>query len=86
MPDIVTRIFRHPLHHFEHSRDNFFQDIRFLAYDFVRDPLRQRTDALQPIEKAQRDPIVFILFFQELNVKCYLYFYYASSREHEPQQ
>jgi len=52
MSDIVARIFRYSLHHFEHSRDNFFQDIRFLAHDFIRDPFRRRQDAFQLIEEA----------------------------------
>ena len=42
--DIFARIFRYSLHDFEHPRDNFFQDIRFLADDFIRDLVRQRQD------------------------------------------
>ena len=67
MSDIGTRMLRYSLHHLEHPRDDFFQDIRFLIHNFVRDLVCQRQNALQSIEKAQRDLVVFVLFFQELN-------------------
>jgi hypothetical protein len=84
--DIVTRTFRDLLHHFEHSRDHLLQDIRLFADDFIRDLVRQRHNPLQPIEKARRDLVVFVLFLQELDgrVLPLLLIPYTSS-EHEPQ-
>ena len=69
MFNIAARILRYSVHHFEHPRDNFFQDIRFLTHDFVRDLVRQRQNALQSIEKAHWNPVICVLFFQELNIQ-----------------
>jgi len=74
MSDIVARTFHDPLHHFEHWRDKNLHDIRFIAHDSVRDPVRQKQDVFQSIEKIRRDLIIFILFFYELKVKRYLCF------------
>ena len=73
----VTRIFH---------RIFAFQDIRVLAKDFIRDLVHQRQDTPQSIEKAQRDLIIFILFVQQLSVKRYLHFSYASCSAHEPER
>ena len=67
MSDIGARIFRYSIHHLEHPRDDPLQDIGLVAHDFIGDLVCQCDDALQPIEKAQRDLVIFILFFQQLN-------------------
>ena len=84
--DIVARIFGYSLHHFEHSRDDFFQDVRFLAHDLVHDPICQRQDALQSIEKAQRDLVIFVLFSQKLNDQSSSQLLTCQCGKHEPRK
>ena len=55
------------MHYFEHSWDDLLQDICLVAYDLICDLVCQWHHALQSIEKAQRDLVIFVLFFQELN-------------------
>ena len=83
--DVVACKFRYSLHHLEHSWDNFFQDIRFLTHGFIRNPVRQRQKAMQSVEEAQRYLVIFILFLQELDVKCHLHIRSGRSSVHEPQ-
>ena len=52
MCDVVTRHFRDPVHYLIHSRDNLLQKIRLIADYFVRDNVRERQNALQPVQKA----------------------------------
>jgi len=54
------------LHYFEHSRDYLFQDVCLFADDFVCNLVRQRQDALQPIQQSRWNLVVFVLFLQEL--------------------
>ena len=67
MFDVVTRHFRGRLHHPEHSRDDPLQEIRFFAYNFFRDNVRERQNALQPVQKTQGYLIDLVLFFQKLS-------------------
>ena len=67
MSDVDTREFGDPVHHFEHSRNNFLQDICLFADDLICDFIRKGQNALQAIEKARRHLVIFILFFQELS-------------------
>jgi hypothetical protein len=54
------------VHHFEHSWDDLLQQV-CLADDFVRDLVRKRQNALQPIENDKCNLVVFVLFLQELD-------------------
>jgi len=55
------------LHHFKHPRDDLLQEFCLFADELVRDLVRKEQNALQPIQKAQRDLVVLVLFLQELN-------------------
>jgi len=66
---VVTRKFGDPVYHFEHFWDYLLQELCFLAYDFICYLVRQRQNALQPVEKARWHLVVFILFLQELSVQ-----------------
>jgi hypothetical protein len=59
------------MHHFEHSWDDLLQEVCLFADDFVCDLLCKRQNALQPIENNKWNLVMFILFLQELDVKCY---------------
>jgi hypothetical protein len=65
--DVVARNFRDPVHHLKHSRDDLLQEIRLFADDFFRDNVRERQNALQPVQKTQWYLVILVLFFQELN-------------------
>ena len=54
------------MHHVKHLRDDLLQEIRLFPGDFFRDSIRERQDALQPVQKTQGYLIDFVLFFQEL--------------------
>jgi len=73
MPDIVAQKFRNSVHHFEHPWDDILQKFCLFAGDFICNLVRQKQNALQPIEKARRHLVVFSLFFQELNGQCGVY-------------
>jgi hypothetical protein len=55
------------VHHFEHSQDDLLQEVCVFADDFIRDLVRKRQNALQPIENDRWNLVVFILFLQELD-------------------
>ena len=84
MSDVVTRKFGNSVHHLEHSGNNFLQDIGLFADDFICDLIRQRQNALQPIQKARWHLMIFILFLEELRGRVLPLSAYASG-EHEPQ-
>ncbi len=67
MLNVVARHFRDSVHHFKHSRDDLLQDICIFTHDFFRDNVRERQDALQPVQKTRRYLIILVLLFQELN-------------------
>ena len=67
MCDVVARKSRDPVHHLTHSRDDFFKEIRLFTDYFVCDNVRERQNALQPVQKAQWYLVVLILYPQELN-------------------
>ena len=66
MSDIVTRKFGDSMHHFEHLRNNFLQDICLFADDFICDLICHRQNTLQATKKAQRQSVIFVSFLQEL--------------------
>ena len=70
--DIVTGKFRHLFHHFEHSRDDLLQDFHLFADDLIYHLVCQRQNALQPIQNARWNLVVFVLFLQELNGQALL--------------
>ena len=51
MFNIVARKLCDPLHHIEQSQDDSLQDICLFADDVICDFVRQRQNALQPIQK-----------------------------------
>jgi|SRR5258706_15961262 len=53
--------------YFEHSLDNFFQNLCLFADDVLCNLLPERQNALQPIQECRWHLIVFVLFLQELN-------------------
>ena len=67
MSDVVARNFCDPVHHFIHSRDDLLQEVRLFTDYFVRDNVRERQNALQPVAKARWDLVVLVLNLQELN-------------------
>ena len=67
MCDVVERNFRDPVHHLIHSRDDLLQKVRLFADYFVRNNIRERQNALQPVQKARWDLVVLVLYLQELN-------------------
>ena len=67
MFDIVTRNFCDLVHHLIHSRDDFLQEIRLFPDYFVCNNVRERQNALQPVQKTQWHLVVLILYPQELN-------------------
>ena len=52
MFNIVTRSFRYLLHYIEHSRNDLLQEFCLFADDFVCDLVREKGDALQPIQQG----------------------------------
>ena len=66
MSDIVTRKFGDSMHHVEHLRNNFLQDICLFADDLICDLIRHRQNALQATKKARRQSVIFVSFLQEL--------------------
>jgi len=72
MFDIVARNFCDPVHHLKHSRNDLLQEVRLFTGDFFRNHVRERQNALQPVQKTRWYLVVFVLFFQELTVKSYL--------------
>ena len=67
MFDVVARHFSNPAHHFKHSRDDLLQDIRLFTNDFFRDNVREKQDALQPVQKTRGYLAILVLFFQKLD-------------------
>jgi len=55
------------LHHFEHVRDDFLQDVRLFANDFICGFVGKKQNALQPIKKTRQHLVMLVLFLQELN-------------------
>jgi len=55
------------VHHFEHLRDNLIQNLCLFADNFVCNLVRQRQDALQPIQEGRWHLVVLVLFPQELD-------------------
>jgi len=62
------------VHYFVHLRDELLEDFFLVGDvfclvgdDFICDQLRQRNNALQPIEKARGQLVILVLFLQELN-------------------
>jgi len=76
MGNVVARGLRDPVHYLIHSRDHPLQEIHLFAdyfvHDNVRDNVRERQNALQPVHEAQWYPGVLVVCFQELMVKRYL--------------
>ena len=72
------------MHHLIHSREDLLQEIRLFADYFVRDNVRERQNALQPIQKARWYLVVLVLFLQELNIQALPTTLTASSK-HKPQ-
>jgi hypothetical protein len=67
MCDVVARNLCDPVHHLIHSWDDLLQEIRLFADYFVRDNIRERQNALQPVQKVQWYLVVLALCLQELN-------------------
>ena len=67
MLDIFARHFCDPAHHFKHPRDDLLQNIRLFTNDFFHDNVRERQDALQPVQKIRGYLVILVLFFQELD-------------------
>ena len=67
MLDVVARNPRNLEHHLIHPWDYILQQVRLIADDFVRDNVRERQNALQPVQKTGWYLVVLVLFFQELN-------------------
>ena len=55
------------MHYFEHSRDEFLQDVCLVGDDFICNLLRQGQNPLHPIAKARGHLVILVLFLQELN-------------------
>ena len=72
------------MHHLIHSREDLLQEIRLFADYFVRDNVRERQNAMQPIQKARWYLVVLVLFLQELNIQALPTTLTASSK-HKPQ-
>ena len=66
MFDVVARHLCGHFHYLKHSRDDNLQEIRFFAYYFFRNDVRERQNALQPLQKTQGYLVDLVLFFQEL--------------------
>jgi hypothetical protein len=64
---VLARYFSDPVHHIEHPREDLLQEICLFTDDFLRDNVRERQDALQPLHKNRRYLVVLVLFLQELN-------------------
>jgi hypothetical protein len=67
MFDVVAGKYRNPFHYLEHSRDDLLQNFRFFTDNLICDLVCQRQNALQLIQKARWNLVVFVLFLQELN-------------------
>jgi len=48
------------------------QEICLFTDDFFRNHVRERQNALQPVQKTQWYLVVFVLYLQELTVQNYL--------------
>jgi hypothetical protein len=64
--DIVTRTLCDVFHHFEHSRDCLLQDFCLFVHDLVRDLVREKQNAAQPIRQVQWHLVVLVLLLQKL--------------------
>ena len=51
-------------------RNDLLQGLCIFVDDIFRDYVRQRQNAIQPIEKARKCLVVFVLFLQELGVQA----------------
>jgi len=67
MSDVLARDFCDPLHHPKHSRDDLLQEIRLLTDDFFRDNVRERQNALQPVQKIRWYVVILVLCLQKLH-------------------
>ena len=65
--DVITQKHCDRLHYLEHSRDGLLQDVGLFADDFIRNLVRKKQNALQPIENARHHLVVFVLFLQKLH-------------------
>jgi len=72
MFDVVARHLSDPVHYFKHSWDDLLQEIRLFTDDLFRYHVRERQNALQPVQKTRWYLFVLVLYLQELTVQSYL--------------